>query len=88
MINRANGILGSEMAFDVVTMNSSSDARGGDLGREGETGRWCECILRLEVFPASKFAETCTIPAPDQSECAPKSFPIMLKNFCLLTFCR
>ena len=29
------------MAFDVVTMESASDARDWDREREGETGRWC-----------------------------------------------
>ena len=28
------------MAFDLVTMNSASDDRDGDLGREGDTGLW------------------------------------------------
>ena len=51
----------------MVMMDSSSDARDGDLGREGETGRWCgvlgidramdsallrqKCILRAPYFP-------------------------------------
>ena len=29
------------MAFAVVVMESGSDAGDEDLGREGETGRWC-----------------------------------------------
>ena len=29
------------MVFDVLTMERASDAGDGDLGREGETGKWC-----------------------------------------------
>ena len=47
------------MAFDVVTMESTSDAGDGDLGREGETGQWCGVLGIDRVMDSALLRQKC-----------------------------
>ena len=52
------------MAFNVVTMESSSDARDGDLGREGDNGRCCGVLGIDRAMDSALLRRNCSLGAP------------------------
>ena len=52
------------MAFDVVVMESDSDAGDGNLGREGGTGRWCVVLGINRAMDSSLLRRKCSLGAP------------------------
>ena len=52
------------MAFDVMMIDSDSDAGDGDLGREGETRRWFGVLGIDHAMDSALLRRKCSLGAP------------------------